>query len=192
MDDANKKENKFAHLTPEQAEKAEKAVIKLEAVKAVKKLSNPDSEWSIPQEILQEIVATHKIANPDRLPRIPQLVEELKREIEVRYKDEPELKELLLESIPSDRSVNEWTKKKTWDEAVWNKLRDSNLFSQEKRALMINALFQRGMDKDTQAAKLWLTISGDYADKVEVKDKVADKYREINKILHSPSKKSEE
>jgi hypothetical protein len=187
-DENDKKENKFEHLTPEQAQNAQKAVTKLEAVKALKQVSNPHSDWTLTQEILQEIIATHKIANPDKVPRVPALVEDLKREIEGRYKDELELKEILLESIPSNRAVGEWLKKKGWNEAVWDKLRDSNLFSQEKRALMINAVFQRGMDRDTQAAKIWLTLSGDYSEKVEVKDQVVDKYREINKILHGNKK----
>jgi len=191
MSDEVKKENqdKPESVDNEMVARGEKAITKLEAVRAVKKLSNPNSDWTITQEILQEIIATHKIVNPDKIPTMPKLAEELKREIETRYQEEPELKQLLLDSIPNrPRGLSEWMKKKGWDDAVWEKIRGSQLFSQEKRALMINSLFQRGMDKDTQAAKIWLMLSGDYSEKVELTDKVADKYREINKILHSPKK----
>ena len=46
------------------------------------------------------------------------------------------------------------------------------------------------MDKSDQAAKIWLTISGDYSDKIDVTDKTVDTYRDINNILHG--KKNEE
>ena len=55
MDDANKKENKFAHLSPEQAEKAEKAVIKLEAVKAVDLARLTEEAWSTEREKMIKI-----------------------------------------------------------------------------------------------------------------------------------------
>lgn len=171
--------------TPEEhkAEIAEKAIVKLAAVKAAKKLKNPDSNWSLVQEILQEILASHKVANPDKIPKTPQLKEELEKEISKRYEDEPETRTLLLEAVPSERSIREWFKKSGWDEAVWDFIRKSGLFTAQKRAELINALFQRGVDRDTQAAKIWLTLSGDYVEKSEVNDKTTDTYREIQKAI---------
>ena len=167
---------------------AQKSAEKLEAVRAVKKLRNGDSVWTIPQEILQEIIAGHTVANPDKTPPVTQMVEELKREIEVRYSDDEELKKLLLESIPEVRSVRLWLKKDGWDEAVWGRIRGEKLFSSDKRAQVIEALRTRAIDRSDVAAKIWLTLSGDYSEKMEVDNKTVDTFREINSILHRKSR----
>lgn len=172
----------------ELSEAAAKAVAKLEAVRAVKQLNNGDSPWTIPQEILQEIQAGHIVANPDKLPPVTQMVEELKSEIELRYEQDEDLKNLLLESIPEVRSVRVWLKKDGWDEAVWKRVRGDRLFSPEKRAQVIEALRERAVNGSDQAAKTWLTMSGDFSDKMEVNDKSLDAYREINNILHRKSR----
>jgi hypothetical protein len=162
-----------------------KAAIKLEALKAVRALSNGDSPFTLTQEIMQEIHASHIVINPDKQPSVPQMVEELKKEIELRYDDEEETKKILLESIPSVRNIRNWLKKEGWEEAVWKKVRGDKLFSPEKRAQVIEALRTRAMDKSDVAAKIWLTLSGDYSEKMEVSDKSLDAYREINSILHN-------
>src|SRR5271165_1584834 len=100
-----------------------KAAIKLEALKAVRALSNGDSPFTLTQEIMQEIHASHIVINPDKQPSVPQMVEELKKEIELRYDDEEETKKILLESIPSVRNIRNWLKKEGWEEAVWKKVR---------------------------------------------------------------------
>ena len=191
--DQNQNDKNFEHLSPEQAEKARKAVAKLEIVKAVKQISNPNSPWNLTQEIMQEIVATHTIANPDaKLPAIVKLIEELKTEINIRYQGEEELKKLLLESVPSQNAVRAWFAKEGWKDAVWSKLRVSGLFTESKRAEMIEALRHRGLQKDTTAAKIWLTLSGDYQEKMDINsDKTVETFREINKILLSKKNASE-
>jgi hypothetical protein len=161
---------------------------KLEAVRAVKKLSNGNSPWTIPQEILQEVIAGHTVANPDSIPPITQMTEELKKEIAARYVDDPETRDLLLESIPEVRSIRLWVKKEGWDEAVWQKVRGDRLFSADKRAQVIESLRQRAIDKSDVAAKIWLTLSGDYSEKMEIDNKTVDTYREINNILHRKSR----
>ncbi len=167
---------------------AEKAVAKLEAVRAAKQLQNPNSEWTITQEMLQEIVASHIVVNPDKVPPATRLVEQLKQEIEARYVDDEESKKILLESIPEVRSVRQWLKKDGWEDAVWSKIRGEQLFSKDKRAQVIEALRVRAMDKSDVAAKIWLTLSGDYSEKMEVNDKTIDTFREINNILHKKNK----
>lgn len=169
----------------------EKAAIKLEAVRAVKKLSNSDSPWTIPQEILQEIMAAHTVTNPDKLPPITQMAEELKKEIETRYSEDEETKKLLLDSIPDVRQIRFWVKKDGWDEAVWGKIRGDNLFSANKRAQVIESLRQRAIEKSDVAAKIWLTLSGDYSEKMEVDNKTVDTFRDINNILHRKSRDEE-
>lgn len=173
-----------SHLRNYKEEAAEKSVAKLEAFRAVKKISNGNSPWTLTQEMFQEVMAGHTVANPDSLPPLTQMVDELKKEIEIRYAEDEETKNLLLESIPAMRSVREWVKKDGWDEAVWGKIRADGLFTAIKRAQVIESLRSRALDKSDVAAKIWLTLSGDYSEKMEVNDKSVEQYREINKILH--------
>lgn len=168
----------------QRSEAEEKSITKLQSVRAVKKLSNGDSPWTITQEIFQEIQAGYIVTNPDKQPPVTQMVEDLKKEIEIRYTEDEELKTLLLDSIPEVRSVRLWLKKDGWDEAVWTKVRGDKLFSSDKRAQVIESLRLRAIDKSDVAAKIWLTLSGDYSEKMEVDNKTVDIYRDINAVLH--------
>lgn len=178
--------------TPEELERIAKAAkageasaIKLAAVRALKEISNPNSKWNLLQELFQEICALHVVNDPDKTPTTSKLKDQLINEINVRYENEPETKQLLLDAIPGDRFIKGWTKKEGWQEAVWEKIKIRGLFTEEKRAQVIEALRQRAMTRDTQAAKIWLTLSGDYSEKMDISgDKAQDFYREINKILH--------
>lgn len=173
----------------EQEEKEVSATAKkLQLIKKVRSISNPDSKWTITQEILQEIMATYTIKSPKNMPRIPTLVEDLKKEITLRYVDQPEMIELLTESIPADRHVGNWIKKEGWEEAMWTKIRVGGLFTAEKRAEVIESLRRRAIDKSDVAAKIYLTMSGDYTEKTEIDNKTIDTYREVNKILHNKDK----
>lgn len=186
-----KDEKKYEHLDPIQAEKAEKSATKLAAIKAAKELKNGDSPWTVVQEILQEIQAAHIVSDPDSNPPITKLTEQLKEEIERLYQDEEEVRDILLESVPSARSIRQWVKKDGWEDAIWSKIRADNLFSSAKRSEVIKALHTRAIEKSDMAAKIYLTLSGDYVEKNEVNDKTVDTYREIQKILHK-KKLSEE
>lgn len=167
------------------------AVQKLEAVRAAKQLQNPNSQWTVLQEVLQEIIAGHIVSNPDTVPPATKLAEELKTEIESRYADDDETKDLLVSAIPQPRAIREWMKKDGWEDAVWSRIRGEQLFSHEKRSQVIESLRVRAIEKSDVAAKIWLTLSGDYSEKMEVNDKTIDTFREINSILHN-KKKSEE
>lgn len=181
-DDVN---NKYPHLTPIQATKAEKTADKIKAVHEVRKLSK-GQDWTILQDITQDIIAEHTVGDPNSKPHMTEVREELFKQVEDRYKSDPELKRILLDGIPSPDSVIAWTRKEGWEEAVWKKIHATGLFSKERRAAMINALYHRGMEKDTTAAKIWLTLSGDYVEKSQIdsKDSTVEKFREINNILH--------
>lgn len=170
---------------------AEKAVSQMEAYRAVKEISKPNSNWTLTQELLQEIMAAHTVANPDSLPPLTQMTEELKKEIEIRYADNPSVKDILLKSIPNMTSVRTWVKKEGWEEAIWGYIRVDGLFTANKRAQVIESLRARALDKSDVAAKIWLTLSGDYSEKMEVDNKSVDMYREINNILHKDKKKNE-
>ncbi len=176
------------HLRAYKEEAGLKSTAQLEAYRAIKKLSPEGSMWTLTQQLLQEVMAGHTVINPESLPPLTQMVEELKNEIEKRYADELELKKLLLDSIPTMRSVREWVKKEGWDEAIWGYVRAEGLFTASKRAQMIESLRTRGLDRSDVAAKIWLTLSGDYSEKMEVDNKSVDMYREINNILHGKKK----
>lgn len=191
-DENNQDEKKYEHLDPVQAEKAEKAAVKLAAVKAAKELQNEDSPWTLTQEILQEIQAAHIVVDPDSMPPATELTKQLKKEIETRYQDDDEVRTILLESVPSARSVRQWLKKEGWEDAIWAKIRSDKLFSPAKRSEVIQALHQRAVQKSDMAAKIYLTLSGDYVEKAEVNDKTVDKFREIQNILHGKKKLSED
>lgn len=189
MDQENNDQNPKSPEKEAREKANDNRIAKLEAIRAVKKLSNGDSQWTITQELLQEIQAAHVVANPDVTPQVTKMVEELKQEIEKRYVDDPELRELLLESVPAVRSVREWLKKDGWEEAVWGKVRQDGLFTPAKRAQVIESLRTRALDKSDVAAKIWLTLSGDYSEKMEVDNRSVDMYREINQVLHNKNKK---
>lgn len=173
-----------------QEEKSEEISRKLQAIKTVKEL-NKDSAWSIPQEILQEVIAGYTVADPQNIPKTPKLIEDLKEEIKRRYDYDHSLRDMILLSIPVDtRYVRDWMKKEGWEIAVWSKVRMEGLFTSSKRAEVIESVRQRAIDRSDTAAKLWLTLSGDYSEKSEAADsRTVDTYREINKILHGGPKK---
>ena len=167
--------------------RTEKLVTKLAAVKAANKYNKEGSKWTLVQEILQEIMATHVVEDPNKRPYIKVLIEELKSEIKNRYSENEEMRDTLFEAVPSDVTIQtQWLKKEGWEDAVWSKVRGNGIFSKERRARMINALYERGMTKSDNAAKIWLTLSGDYSEKVSdvEKNKTLETYREINEILH--------
>jgi ABC-type antimicrobial peptide transport system ATPase subunit len=164
--------------------RAEKVAI----LKQVNKLSQ--GEWLLTQEILQEIEANLLVLNPDaKKPTLNKSIELLKAEIENRYKDEPELKSLLIDAVPVPARIGAWRKLEGWDEAVWSRIRTTKMFNNENRYKVMDSMLKKAVDGDVQAAKIWLTLSGDYADKMDLNtDKRLDAYREINNILHNKKK----
>jgi hypothetical protein len=171
-------------ISEEEAAKQEKAYYKQCLSRKVKNL-NPDSIWTVPQELLQEIHASCIISDPDgKLPSYKEQRKQLIELIKDNYKDDDEIRELLIESVPSHVSVGAWSKKKGWEEAVWSKIRAEGLFTKEKRVAMLEALYQQGVKGSYAAAKIWLTISGDYSDKMDVNTNNASEiFREINQTL---------
>lgn len=188
--DEKDKKTALENLTQVQKDEyAEKSVKQLNAYRVVKEISGEGSKWTLTQQLLQEIMAGHTVRNPDKLPPLTQMVEELKQEIEKRYVDDDDIKEALLNSIPAMRSVREWVKKDGWDDAVWGYVRGEGLFTASKRSQVIESLRMRALDKSDVAAKIWLTLSGDYSEKMEVDNKSVDTFREINSILLGNKKK---
>jgi hypothetical protein len=166
----------------------EKLAKKNELKKKLKELfpEHEEDEWTIVQQMFQEVMSTWVVENPDKsIPAAKQFLVDYKELVKAKYSEEPEKQELLLELTPSLAGLKLWVLKKGWDDAVWATFKTTKMFTPEKKAKLLDSLWKRGCDKDTNAAKIWLTISGDYVDKVDLKkDDTAEKYREINKILH--------
>ena len=182
--------NSAEHLKLYKTEAQENSKNSLEALSNVKKISNKNSPWTLTQELLQEIIATYTISNPDKLPALTIMVDDLKKQIAIKYAEDLVTQDILLKSIPTMRTVREWVKRDGWEEAVWGYIKADGLFSPNKRAQVIESLRSRAIDQSDAAAKIWLTLSGDYSEKMEVDNKSVDIYREINNILHG-KKKSE-
>lgn len=163
----------------------DKAQTKRLALKRIEGLSS-DSEWNLLQQILQEIEAT-LITKGEKKYGNEYLGKLLKEEVKERYQVDKDLTATLLEAIPSRYSIANWRAKKGWSEAVWNGIRTCGLFTKEKRAQMMEAVFNRGINRSDNAAKLWLTLSGDYVEKGENKSDVLDLFREINNEIHKKS-----
>lgn len=187
-DDKNNLEqsSQTSYFEEHQKEMGSKANLKLAAMRAVKALNNKGSKWDLIEEMIHEILATKIVSNPEILakPPITETLEDLKKEIELRYDKEVETKELLLSAIPSKITATKWFKKDGWDQAIWDKVRGNGLFSPERRAKMINSIYNRGLDKSDNAAKLWLQLSGDLVENKTMDNKTIETFREINEILH--------
>ena len=157
------------------------------AVLAEVKAMKTDSDWNVLEEILMDVLSVYVIKNPDsdKGPPIRQVRDDMIAEIKVRYKEEKDVRDLLIKAMPSEVTLGKWAKNPKIQEAVWSKIKDTGLFTKERRAEMINALYNRGINKSDNAAKIWLTLSGDYSDKIDInQDKAVEKFREINEILH--------
>lgn len=158
---------------------------KITAWKRAKDLTK-GSKWSLLQQITQEILATYIVEGTKR-PTLEKLTELMTKEVEARYKEELDTKKILMEALPSRQALARWLKQEGWDQAVWEKIRVEGVFTAERRTKVINALYNKAVDKgDVNAAKMYLIMSGDYQEKLEVKqDPTMDKYREINSILQA-------
>lgn len=145
-----------------------------------------ESDWTLLQIILQEIIATYVCKSQSR-PSYEKLIQLLKEEVELRYKENERVKNILLEGVPTAlTSIAAWLKKEGWEEAVWGHIKKDGLFTPEARASLISALFERGKDRSDTAAKLWLTMSGDYSDKLDVSsDDTISQFREAQQAIFS-------
>ena len=150
----------------------------------IKEISNGD--WLLTQEILHEIEANHLSKDPDSKLTTAKARELLEEEIKNRYKDNEEVKMMLLDSLPTHMQMHNWRKMEGWQEAIWSKIRSVQMFNNENRYKVMDSMLKSAIKGDVQAAKIWLTLSGDYSDKMDVNtDKRIETYREINNIIHN-------
>jgi hypothetical protein len=167
----------------------ERSEAKRLALKRVEAMSG-ESEWNILQQLAQDIEAYY-VAKNEKKPSVDDMLNVLiTKEINTKYPDtSPEetiIREALLDAIPSRMTIHKWRHKKGWDEAVWARVRGAGLFTADKRAVLINTLYEQANDGNVTAAKIWLTLSGDYQEKdSSIKNDIVDQFREINQILHN-------
>jgi len=168
----------------------EKGLLSLAKRSAIKKLAQlqGESEWNLLQQIGQEIEAHHIIIK-EKLSLDKHLAAILE-EAKSRYSEEPDLLALVLDAIPSRITLRAWKKKKGWEECVWMKIRGEGLFTTDRRAQVVGKLFeQAAIDGNVQAAKIWLTLSGDYSEKdPSAKNEALDVFRELNEAIHNKNK----
>ena len=139
-------------------------------------------QWTLPQEIAQEIEATCAIKQKTITAQL--LLKYTIDEIERRYKDNPELMEVLIEIAPTFRTLQQQRLREEWKKEVWDIIKSSGLFTADKRSTLIDNLYEQATAKgNVNAAKVWLTLSGDYVEKSETATKDIDTYREIQQAI---------
>jgi hypothetical protein len=148
-----------------------------------------EGSWTIPQQLLQDIQATDIVDNITTNIKVTlkEQIEKLKKLIEEKYADNPDIRELFLEYLPASyAAIQHWTKKEGWEEAVMERIRSSYIFSKERRTAVIDIIYQKAITKgDMKAAELFCKLSGDLdTGKNPKASKEIEDYRNYNSILH--------
>ena len=148
--------------------------------------------WNEIQSALIDVEVGHRVrllSNAiDKLPSVPDMIEDLRIELETRYKDQPEHKAILLFNLPGRAAANKWMNRPEWKEEVEKRLRDGNLFSLEKRAALIETLYRKGIAGDNKSAEMWLKMSGDLTNTPQTKDKAVDAFKQLSESLFNGDK----
>lgn len=140
------------------------------------------------QDILLDIEVAGQInlsLNRQAVPySCPKLLELAAEEINKRFVGEPELAKIIIEALPGVKTLQRWVKRQDWKDEAEKRLKDDNLFSIDKRAAMINMVFNRGLKEgDIKAAEMYLKLSGDLSNKPQQKDKGYEVYQELAESL---------
>lgn len=145
-------------------------------------------KWDVIQDILIDIYVAGNIElSLGRLKEVypcTTMIELAKDEINKRFKHEPELAQLIIGALPAVKTLQRWVKRQDWKEEVEKRLKDETLFSLDKRAAMINMIYNRGLlQGDIKAAEMYLKLSGDLTNKPQQKDKGYEAYQELAESL---------
>lgn len=175
----------LAEQSSEDADREAKRALKEKARLTLLSLSNK-GRWNLLQDFLIEIQADAKIKEGlgQKFPTLADQVVLLHKKIEVEFNEDPDNEALLKNYVTHFSTIHKWTKLPGWNEAVIEKMKSYGLFTPEHRAGVIESMRQKAVkDGDVQAAKVWLTMSGDYTDKVDVSDAKFEKYKEYANSL---------
>lgn len=144
------------------------------------------TKWTIYQETLMELEVAFRtqvlVGELKKLPTKSEHIRELTRVLKENFSDEPELAEILLNSIPNERIMRDWMNRPDWKEEVDKKMRDDALFSPENRHQMIQSIFREGLGGSAKHAEMYLKMSGDLGKPTE-KDPVESTFERIQKSL---------
>jgi len=155
-----------------------------EAPRHLKRLQKEKGSFTLIQQIALDIEGNYRLLEKKLSAR--ELKENIVVEIKERYKSDKPIAKELEEYVPSVQTISKWRNTKAWEPAIFGSIKDTGLFTIEKKAKIIDSIYIKATEKnDTNAAKLWLTMSGDY---VEGKDSgksedSMDLYREINSAI---------
>jgi len=156
-----------------------------EAPKHLKRLQKDRQDFNLIQQIALDIEGSYKLQEKKLSAR--ELRECIEVEIKERWKADKDIAEELLDYVPSIQIISKWRNTKTWEPAIFGNIKDTGLFTIEKKAKIIDSIYQKAtQNKDTNAAKLWLTMSGDYSEGSNGSKSTdsMDLYREINAALY--------
>lgn len=147
-----------------------------------------NGKWDIVQDILLDIFVAGQIQlslnNIKEQYSCPKMLALAPDEINLRFRAEPELAETIIGALPGPKTLSRWIKRQDWKDEVEKRLKDENLFSLDKRAAMINMIFNRGLNQgDIKAAEMYLKLSGDLTNKPQQKDKGYEAYQELAESL---------
>jgi len=149
-------------------------------------------EWSFAEDLMQEIMAIDLImcgSDPTKLTSIKEIALSLRASISEELKDDEELKEFVLSTLPiADETFRRWTKKRGWNEALVSKVRSHHSFSPLKKLAVLDALYDKAKVKgDVRAMELYFKLSGDLTTEKKGSKEYED-YKEYNRIINTPHK----
>ena len=150
-------------------------------------------EWSVLQDILQEIIAQDVIlscGDESKETDLKHLHMGMIAAIQNRFADDLEFMDYLISSVPTYQTAWRWASIKGWDEAVEAKIRSCKVFRPGKKYAMLEALYEKGKIKgDVRAMELYFKLAGDLSTEKNKGSKELDDYRDFNRILHTPRTK---
>ena len=156
----------------------------------------PSPKFTILQDAMIDVIVAFRteivMEKRKSMPSIAEMAEALRNLIGERFQDNADLKDLLLEAVPSITAITNWLKRPDFKEEVERRMKDDSLFSPEKRAFMIQNLYKLSMDDgNMKAAEMWLKISGELKPHVENKDKTLREFEEFNQALWTKQNKGD-
>lgn len=126
-------------------------------------------------------MSLEKINHPYSCPKMLEISKDV---IKTKFEAEPDLIDIIIGALPGVKTLQRWIKRQDWRDEVEKRLKDDNLYSLDKRATVIQMIFDRAViDKDIKAAEMYLKLSGDLTSKPAQKDKGYEAYQELAESL---------
>jgi hypothetical protein len=168
----------------EQSEKTKEKSSREKAKLVIQSLS-AQGKWHLLQEYLMDIQADGKLkqSQGQKFPTYAEQQILLHKRIASEFEEDPDTRDLLLGYVSTPKTLSRWSQLPGWNDAIIDKMKRTGLFTAEDRAAAIKAMLDKAKLGDVQAAKIYLTMSGDYTDKVDVSDQKFEKYKEYANTL---------